>query len=115
MLKFLKRLSWLRSDVDRLHPVRPEVAVASTYSIIGQPVPARVDGTGKVTGATRYADDLFLPRMLYGKLLRSPHPHARILSVDTSKATALPGVFAVITGADLPQPYSIMPVTQDEH
>jgi 4-hydroxybenzoyl-CoA reductase alpha subunit len=89
--------------------------VASTYSIIGQPVPARVDGTGKVTGVTRYADDLFLPRMLYSKLLRSPHPHARILSIDTSKAVALPGVFAVITGADLPQSYSIMPVNQDEH
>jgi len=80
--------------------------VASTYSIIGQPVPARVDGTGKVTGVTRYADDLFLPRMLYGKLLRSPPPHARILSIDISKAAALPGVFAVITGADVPQPYS---------
>ena len=53
--------------------------------------------------------------MLYGKLLRSPHPHARILHVDTRKATALPGVLAVITGADLPQPYSIMPVNQDEH
>jgi len=63
--------------------------VASTYSIIGQPVAARVDGTGKVTGVTRYADDLFLPRMLYGKLLRSPHPHAHILSIDISKAAAL--------------------------
>ena len=106
MLKFLKRLSWPRSDVDRLNPVYQEAAVASTYSIIGQPVPARVDGTGKVTGVTRYADDLFLPRMLYGKLLRSPPPHARILSIDISKAAALPGVFAVITGADVPQPYS---------
>src|SRR5256885_7122253 len=75
----------------------------------------KVDATAKVTGVTRYADDLFLPRMLYGKLLRSPHPHARILSIDTSKAASLPGVFAVITGADLPQPYSIMPVNQDEH
>ena len=89
--------------------------MVATYSIIGQPIPARVDGTGKVTGVTRYADDLFLPRMLYGKLLRSPHPHARIVRLDTSKAAALPGVFAVITGADLPQPYSIMPVNQDEH
>jgi 4-hydroxybenzoyl-CoA reductase subunit alpha len=89
--------------------------MASTYFIIGQPVPTRVDGTGKVTGVTRYADDLFLPRMLQGKLLRSPHPHARVVSLDTSKAAALPGVLAVITGADLPQPYSIMPVNQDEH
>ena len=89
--------------------------MASTYSIIGQPIPARVDGTGKVTGVTRYADDLFLSCMLSGKLLRSPHPHARILSVDTSKAAALLGVFAVIPGANGPQPYSIMPMHQDEH
>jgi CO/xanthine dehydrogenase Mo-binding subunit len=58
--------------------------MASTYTIIGQPIPARVDGTGKVTGVTRYADDLFLPRMLDGKLLRSPLPQARILRLDTS-------------------------------
>jgi CO/xanthine dehydrogenase Mo-binding subunit len=82
--------------------------VAATYSIIGQPVPARVDGTGKVTGATRYADDLFLPRMLYGKLLRSPHPHARILHVDTRKATALQCFFSVITWYYLPQRFSFM-------
>lgn len=89
--------------------------MTSPYSIIGQPRPARVDGTGKVTGLTRYADDLLLPRMLYGKLLRSPHPHARIVHLDVSQAAALPGVLAVITGADLPQPYGIMPVNQDEH
>jgi 4-hydroxybenzoyl-CoA reductase alpha subunit len=89
--------------------------MAAPYSIIGHPLPARVDGVGKVTGATRYADDLLLPRMLYGKLLRSRLPHARLVCVDTSKATALPGVVAVITGADLPHPYSIMPVNQDEH
>src|SRR5437870_11642684 len=115
MLKFLKRLSWRRSDVVRLNPVHPEAAVTSTYSIIGQPVPARVDGTGKVTGVTRYADDLFLPRMLYGKLLRSPHPHARILSIDTSRAASVPGVKAVLTGKDLPIPFGILPVSQDEH
>ncbi len=89
--------------------------MASHHSIIGRPLPARIDGPGKVTGDTRYADDLFWPRMLYGKLLRSPHPHADIVRVDTSKAEALPGVFAVITGVDLQQPYSIMPVNQDEH
>jgi 4-hydroxybenzoyl-CoA reductase subunit alpha len=89
--------------------------MAAPYAIIGQPLPARVDGAGKVTGVTRYADDLLLPRMLYGKLLRSPHPHARLVHLDTSKAAALPGVYAVITGVDLPQPYSIMPVNQDEH
>lgn len=89
--------------------------MTSHHTIIGRPLPARVDGPGKVTGVTRYADDLFLPRMLYGKLLRSPHPHAKIVRIDTRKAEALPGVLAVLTGADLPQPFSIMPVNQDEH
>jgi 4-hydroxybenzoyl-CoA reductase alpha subunit len=89
--------------------------MAADYRIIGHPLPARVDGLGKVTGATQYADDLSLPRMLHGKLLRSPHPHANIVRLDTSKAAVLPGVLAVITGADLLQPFSIMPVNQDEH
>ena len=75
----------------------------------------KVDATAKVTGVTRFADDLFLPRMLYAKLLRSPHPHARITGIDTSPARALPGVKAVLTGRDLPIPFGILPVSQDEH
>jgi len=75
----------------------------------------KVDATTKVTGATKFADDLFLPRMLYAKLLRSPHPHARIVSIDTTRAAALPGVKAVLTGKDLPIPFGILPVSQDEH
>ena len=75
----------------------------------------KVDATAKVTGATKFADDLFFPRMLYAKLLRSPHPHARILRIDGSKARALPGVKAVLTGRDLPIPFGILPVSQDEH
>ncbi|MGH7548297.1 MAG: xanthine dehydrogenase family protein molybdopterin-binding subunit [Gemmatimonadales bacterium] len=75
----------------------------------------KVDATAKVTGATKFADDLFLPRMLYARLLRSPHPHARILRIDTAKAAALPGVKAVLTGKDLPIPFGILPVSQDEH
>jgi 4-hydroxybenzoyl-CoA reductase alpha subunit len=75
----------------------------------------KVDATAKVTGVTRFADDLFLPRMLYAKLLRSPHPHARILSIDTSRAAGVPGVKAVLTGKDLPIPFGILPVSQDEH
>src|SRR5256886_16655412 len=65
----------------------------------------KVDATAKVTGVTRFADDLFLPRMLYAKLLRSPHPHARITGIDPSKARALPGVKAVLTGRNLPIPF----------
>src|SRR5204863_3257075 len=75
----------------------------------------KVDATAKVTGVTRFADDLFLPRMLFAKLLRSPHPHARIVSIPTSKAAALPGVKAVLVGKDLPIPFGIRPVSQDEH
>jgi 4-hydroxybenzoyl-CoA reductase alpha subunit len=75
----------------------------------------KVDAVAKVTGATKFADDLALPRMLYGKLLRSPHPHARILRIDTAKAERLDGVKAVLTGKDLPTPFGILPVSQDEH
>ncbi len=71
------------------------------YEIVGKPVP-RIDGKVKVTGTATYADDLVLPGMLHGKLLRSPYAHARILSIDTSKAEKLPGVRAVITGKDFP-------------
>src|SRR5213592_5208426 len=75
----------------------------------------KVDATAKVAGVTKFADDLSLPRMLFAKLLRSPHPHARIVSIDTSKAAALPGVKAVLIGKDLPIPFGILPVIQDEH
>ena len=67
-----------------------------------------LDGPGKVTGAARYTFDLSLPGILHAKVLRSPHPHAHIRSIDTGRAEALPGVAAVVTGADaarLPDPY----------
>ncbi len=83
------------------------------YSIIGRPLP-KVDAMAKVTGETRFADDLTLPRMLHAKLLRSPHPHARILAIDTARAEALPGVHAVLTGRALPIRFGILPVSQDE-
>ena len=68
--------------------------------------PVRPDGVQKVTGAAKFGADYHLPGMLYGKVLRSPHAHARIRSIDTSRAEALPGVKAVMTGADLAhQPY----------
>jgi 4-hydroxybenzoyl-CoA reductase subunit alpha len=84
------------------------------FAVVGQPLP-KIDAWGKVTGQTRYADDLVLPRMAYGRLLRSPHPHAWIRGIDTSRARALPGVLAVITGDDLPPlKFGILPVSQDE-
>ncbi len=75
----------------------------------------KVDGLAKSTGRARYTDDLSFPGMLHGKILRSPHPHARILSVDTSAAEALPGVYGVVTGAEMPTPYGIIVWTPDEH
>jgi CO/xanthine dehydrogenase Mo-binding subunit len=65
--------------------------------------PIRPDGVPKVTGRALYGADLKLPGMIYGKILRSPHAHARIRSIDTSAAERLPGVKAVMTSADLPE------------
>jgi len=73
----------------------------SEFSIIGKPTP-NVDGPAKVTGEAAYTIDMTLPNMLYGKLLRSPYPHAKILSIDTSKAEEFPGVKLIITGKDTP-------------
>ena len=81
--------------------------------VVGQPLP-KADAAAKVIGAAVYADDIVLPRMLHSKLLRSPHPHARILSVDASAARRIPGVKGVLTGQDLPIRFGILPVSQDE-
>ena len=83
-------------------------------SVVGKPF-RKVDARAKCNGQTRFADDIMLPRMLYCKLLRSPVPHALIKRIDVSRALKLPGVVAVITGSDLPIPYGILPVSQDEH
>ena len=74
-----------------------------------------VDAAGKTTGAGKYTDDLSLPGMLLGKILHSPHPHARIKKIDTSRAEKLDGVVAVVVGSDAPNPYGILPVGHDEH
>ncbi|MCX6544379.1 MAG: molybdopterin-dependent oxidoreductase [Acidobacteria bacterium] len=80
---------------------------------IGRPL-RKIDGLAKATGAAVYTDDIALPGMLHAKTLRSPHPHARIVSIDAREALGLPGVHAVITGADLPVAYGVLPWTQDE-
>jgi len=82
--------------------------------IIGQSR-RRVDARAKVTGQTRFADDVMLPRMVHCKLLRSSLPHARIVRIDASRALAHPGVYLTLTGEDFPVPYGILPVSQDEH
>ena len=87
---------------------------AGQTSVIGRRN-RKVDGAGKVTGATVYTDDMSLPGMLHGKILRSPHPHANIISIDTAKAESLPGVHAVVTGRDMPVTYCVIPWTRDEY
>ena len=73
----------------------------STYSVVGKRIP-RIDGEEMATGRSVYADDLKFPGLLYGRILRSPHGHARIKRVDTHRAEQLPGVRAVITAEDVP-------------
>src|SRR6266576_3407941 len=85
-----------------------------SLKIVGKPF-RKVDARAKCTGQTKFADDIVLPRMLYCKILRSHLPHAFVKNIDLSKALALPGVIAVITGKDLPISYGILPVSQDEH
>ena len=72
-----------------------------TFTTIGRTV-NRAEGPDKVTGSSEYAADVKRPGMLWGKVLRSPFPHAKILNIDVSRARNLPGVHVVITGADLP-------------
>jgi len=83
-------------------------------SVIGK-ARRRVDGRAKVTGQTKFADDVMLPRTVHCRLLRSSVPHAKILKVDTSKAEALDGVHLVLTGEQFPIAYGILPVSHDEH
>ena len=74
--------------------------MTQAFDVIGKTVPKR-DGAEKVTGRTRYLHDLVLPRLAHGKILRARYPHARIVRIDTSRARALPGVLAVLTGDDV--------------
>jgi 4-hydroxybenzoyl-CoA reductase subunit alpha len=83
------------------------------FDVVGTSI-TRQDGLSKTTGTARYADDLKLPRMAFCRLLRGTRPHARIVSIDTTAARALAGVYGVITGEDLPVKYGVLPVGQDE-
>jgi 4-hydroxybenzoyl-CoA reductase subunit alpha len=90
------------------------MAAPSDLGAVGKPL-RRVDARGKVTGETRFADDLSLPGMLHMKLVRSSVPHARLLGVDAGAALEMEGVRAVLTGEAFPVPFGILPVSQDEH
>jgi 4-hydroxybenzoyl-CoA reductase alpha subunit len=94
-------------------PIHDARAPEGELRMIGQRM-RKTDGLEKSTGRARYTDDIALPGMLHAKILRSPHPHARIISIDTSRAAALPGVHGVVTGADMPTPYGIIVWTPDE-
>lgn len=85
----------------------------SDLTLIGSRL-RKIDGLEKSTGEAQFTDDLAFAGMLHGKILRSPHPHARILSIDTSEALAMEGVHGVITGRDMPVKYGIIPWTPDE-
>ncbi len=73
----------------------------ATFSVVGRGVP-RVEGVEKVTGRARYSYDIRLPGQLYARVLRSPHAHARIVSIDTSRAEALPGIYAILSVNNAP-------------
>ena len=94
--------------------VRPDVELEADLAVVGTRHP-QSDALTKALGQTKYADDLNLPRMLIGKLVRSPYRHARITRIDVSRAAVLPGVKGILTGKDLPIRFGIMPVAQDEH
>ena len=79
------------------------VLATEHFNVVGTR-PIRHDGADKVTGRAQYGADIHLPGLLSGKILRSPHAHARIKSIDASRALALPGVRAVVTAADFAQP-----------
>jgi len=83
------------------------------FHVVGKAMP-KTDSFTRVTGQDKFADDIFLPNMLYGKMLRSTLPHARIRKVDARKALSMPGVVAIATGAELPVRYGILPSSPDE-
>ena len=81
--------------------------------VLGRSGP-KIDGRARITGQAQFVADMKLPRMLHGKFLRSPHAHARIVSIDLTRALALPGVLGAMKGEDLPRRFGAIPVTQDE-
>jgi 4-hydroxybenzoyl-CoA reductase alpha subunit len=85
------------------------------FQVIGKPVP-RKDAVIKATGSAKFTNDISLPNMLHGRILRSPYPHARIRNIETGKARKLPGVKAVVTGHDTPgRKYGVFPDSRDQY
>jgi len=107
--ELLKKQAADAPDPERLEALEPD-----EFSRLGRRS-RRVDGHRKSTGSEIYTDDIVFPGMLHGKILRSPHAHARIVSIDADAAMEMEGVHAVITGEDMPLAYGIIPWTRDEH
>ena len=82
-------------------PELPPWGENEELAIVGQPTP-RIDGAARVSGEARYTYDVQLPGMLWARVLRSPHPHARVVRIDTSAAEALPGVVEIMTPETCP-------------
>lgn len=95
-------------------PQSPGATRDDKLNLIGTPF-RRVDGRAKVTGQTKFADDLVFPRMAFMKLKRSSLPHADIVRIDLDRARAMPGVLGILTGDSMPNTFGILPVSQDEH
>lgn len=91
----------------------PRWGEGADLAVVGQPRP-RIDGAVRVTGATRYTADVYLPGMLFAKVLRSPHARARVRGIDASEARSLPGVRLVLTARDFP-PDGPRPLVDDVH
>jgi CO/xanthine dehydrogenase Mo-binding subunit len=87
----------------------PEVETGETFEYLGKGIP-RIESASKARGSTTYIDDMVLPGMLYGKILRSPHPHARVVRIDKTRAESLPGVRFVMTSQDVTRILGEMPV-----
>jgi len=107
--ELLKKQAADAPDPERLEALEPD-----EFSRLGRRS-RRVDGHRKSTGSEIYTDDIVFPGMLHGKILRSPHAHARIVSIDAGAALEMEGVYAVILGEDMPLAYGIIPWTRDEH
>lgn len=103
----------LAAAIERGEAPAHDPGAADGYRVLGGRH-RKADGHQKATGQAIYADDIRRPRMLHGKILRSPHAHAEIVSIDTKRAEALQGVVAVITGATMPTTYGVIPWTMDE-
>lgn len=76
---------------------------------------SKIDALDKLLGRVRYADDIVLPNMVYGKIVRSPHAHAKIKYINKQSVAHIPGVLDIITGADMPVKYGVIPWTKDEY